>query len=255
MHQKRTTVTTFPALRTVFLGPQGAHLVGKMSAYRGANPVRTALRTIPRTYVVHQENTRTEAAHKADVVIVFGAVKQGFGKPVLKLVGEPSPRHHATLIRSFLRNNKARSVAFVQTDGIPFWKIYKVVRRAFDWSQRDLKYLGDSKREKIRKLYNTGRFTQKQLAEKFECTQPAITFVVTGHTDKDHFKRLRKSGYVTLNALATETGTSWIDVQRKAEDLGIQPVRTGPRTIMVRGEEKHRLKKALKRIKARRDKE
>lgn len=255
MHQKRKTITTFPSLRTVFIGPQGVHAVGKMSAYRGANPVRTALRTIPRTYVVHQENTRSEAISKADVVIVFGAVKQGLGKPSLRLVGEPSPRHHATLIRSFLRNHKARSVAFVQTDGIPFWKIYKVIRRAFDWSQRDLKYLGDAKREKIRKLYSTGRFTHNQLAEMFDCTQPAITFVVTGHTDKNHFRRIRKNGYVTLNALATETGTAWVDVQRKADDLGIRPVRTGPRTIMVRGEDKHRLKKALKRIKARRDKE
>ena len=255
MHQKRVTITTFPELRTVFIGPQGAHVTGKMSAYRGANPVRTALRTIPRAYVVHQENTRSEAIHKADVVIVFGAVKQGFGKPFLKLVGEPSPRHHATLIRSFLRNHKARSVAFVQTDGIPFWKIYKVVRRAFDWSQRDLNYLGDAKRQKIRQLHSTRRFTHKQLAEMFNCSQPAITFVVTGHTDRKHFKYLRKSGYVTLSSLATETGTNWGDVEKKAEDLGIVPVRTGPRSIMVRGEDKHRLKKALKRIRTRRDKE
>jgi hypothetical protein len=196
---------------------------------------------------IKESSSRAEAIRNADVVITFGPVKKSFGKPTLKLVGELLVTVHSDQIRRFLRETGATSVAFALTSNQPYWKVFKVVRHAFDWSRKNFSAMTHEQKQEIRDLYAEG-VNQTQLSIMFGISQPAITFIVTGHSDRNHFSQLRSQGYVTLNTLAMKENVAWPDAEKKAEDLKIKIHKIGPMLMMVDRKDAKRLRSALKRV-------
>lgn len=244
---EQNVVTTFPKLKKIVCSPQGIkQLTGYRTKHTGLHPVQAALLTVKRDYTVSMADSRQKAIEASKAVIVIGKYAGPFhGKPVLHVRGRLTPNLQSTNIRSFLKEHGVSSVAVVAEDGQAFWSFYRVFRKVLRWDLPDRKFLADDVKDEIRRLYATGKYTQGELATRFSVSQPAIVGTVTGHADREYFRKLRSDGYVTLNELATETGAYWTDVNKKCADLGITPRVTGPRTIMVRGKDKQRLKRAM----------
>jgi len=196
---------------------------------------------------VKKASSRASAVRNAGVVIAIGPVKRSFGRPTLKLEGEPSVYAHGLKIRRFLKSTKATSVAFALTSNQPYWKVFKLIRYAFDWSRKDLRRLSDEKRQEIRDLHAEG-FKQRKLAAMFGISQPAVTFIVTGHSDHAHFANVRKQGFITLNQLAEEENVYWMDAERKSVDLNIHVHKVGPMYNMVNRKDAKRLRASLQRV-------
>jgi len=225
------------------------------SKFVGLHPVQAALLTVDRKYTVTIEEHRQTAILVSDAVIVVGNWNGScHGKPILRVRGRLTPNLQSTKIRSFLKAYGVVSVAVVAEDNQPFWNFYRVFKKVFRWDLPDRTFLSDEVKDDIRKLYGSGKHTQNELSVKFKVSQPAIAGIVNGHSDRELWETLRADGWETLNALCEVTGAFWVDAAKKCEELNITPRVTGPRTIMVRGSEKHRLKKALFRAAKARDK-
>ncbi len=241
-------VTTFPQLKTVHIGPQKPNSSRKNEkSGRLADAIRAALKYSTKKMCVREASSRAEAIRNAEVVITLGPVKRSFGKPTLNLVGELLVPVHVDLIRKFLRDTKATSVAFALTANLPYWKVFKLVRYAFDWSRKDLRRLSHEQKQEIRDLHAEGA-KQRQLATMFGISQPAITFIVTGYADHEHFATVRKQGFVTLNQLAEEENVYWQDAERKSVDLNIHVHKVGPMYNMVEKKDAKRLRASLRRV-------
>jgi hypothetical protein len=251
---RKNHVTTFPRLRTVYIGPQSASK--RPDSYKGhrgriEDSIEEALKYATKKVSVKKSSNRTEAVPNAQVVIAIGPVKRSFGKPTLKLTGELLVPTHVGQIRRFLRDTKATSVAFALTSNQPYWKVFKLVRYAFDWSRKDMRRLSDEQKQEIRDLYAEGT-KQRQLATMFGVSQPAITFTVTGYADHAHFASIRKQGFVTLNKLAEEENVYWLDAERKSVDLNIHVHKVGPMYNMVDRKDAKRLRASLRRVRIKR---
>lgn len=243
-------VTTFPLLRTVYIGPQSTRRRGHVRNGRGGrleDSIEAALKYSTKKVLVKKSSSRVEAVRNAQVVITIGPVKRSFGKPTLNLVGELLVPVHSDLIRRFLRETKATSVAFALTANQPYWKVFKLFRHAFDWSRRNFDALSHNQKQEIRDLHAEGA-TQRQLSALFGVSQPAITYIVTGYADHEHFASVRKQGFVTLNKLAEEANVYWMDAQRKVVDLNICVHKVGPMYNMVNRGDAKRLRASLRRV-------
>lgn len=243
-------ITTFPRLRTVYIGPQSTRRRGHVRNGRGGrleDSIEMAMKYSTKKLCVRKASSRAEAVRNAQVVITIGPVKKAFGKPTLNLVGELLVPVHSDLIRRFLRDTKATSVAFALTTNQPYWKVFKVLRHAFDWSRRNFDALTHEQKQEIRDLYVEGA-TQRQLSARFGISQPAITYIVTGYADHEYFASVRKQGFVTLNKLAEEENVYWPDAERKAIDLNIHIHKVGPLYGMVNRKDAKRLRASLQRV-------
>ncbi len=215
--------------------------------------IEEALKYATKEVSVKKSSSRTEAVRNAKVVITLGPVKRSFGKPTLNLVGELLVPVHGVQIRNFLRDTKATSVAIAITSNQPYWKVFKLVRYAFDWSRKDLRRLSHEQKQEVRDLYAEGT-TQRELSGLYGVSQPAITFIVTGYSDHEHFANIRKQGFVTLNKLSIEENVYWMDAERKAVDLNIHIHKVGPMYNMVNRKDASRLRASLRRIFVKRSK-
>ncbi len=254
--KKKNHVTTFPQLRTVYIGPQSTQrrrAPGRGHRSSLVDSIEEALKYATKEVSIKKSSSRTEAVRNAQVVIALGPVKRSFGKPTLKLTGELLVLAHVVQIRRFLRDTKATSVAFALTSNQPYWKVFKLIRYAFDWSKKDMRRLSDEQRQEIRDLYAEGT-KQGQLATMFGVSQPAITFIVTGYADHAHFANVRKQGFVTLNKLSIEENVYWMDAEKKAVDLNIHIHKVGPLYNMVNRKDASRLRASLRRIFVKRSK-
>ena len=249
-------ITIFPRLRTVYIGPQSTRRRGHVRNGRGGrleDSIEEALKHSTKKMCVRKSSSRAEAVRNAQVVITIGSVKRSFGKPTLNLVGELLVPIHSDLIRRFLRDTGATSVAFALTSNQPYWKVFKVIRHAFDWSRRNFCALTHEQKQEIRDLYVEGA-TQRQLSARFGISQPAITYIVTGYADHEYFASVRKQGFVTLNKLAEEENVYWLDADKKAVDLNIKIHKIGPMYGMIDKKDSKRLRASLQRVFIRRNK-
>lgn len=248
-------LTTFSALREVIWSPEeGKRWKTPSRGIYRPSPVVQAVKASRRRYRFTLADSRADATRRADVVITMGPVKRNFGKPTLKLGGELSGNVHSDQIRRFLFSEAPRSVAFAIAPGQPYWKIFKIIRKAFDWSKNDVTALSDEDRQTVRELWATGEWTAKELAADFEVSQPAITFMVTGSSDGKLFAQRHKDGWRTLNSFV-EGHAYWPDVLAKAEDLGLRVEGVGPMYKMVDKAGARKLKAAVQRLRIRKEKE
>jgi len=238
-------VTAFPRLRTVYLGPQGTRR-NRSGPGRNFNAVEEALSHSTRKLCIRRGASRTEAVRQAKVVIAFGPVKKSFGKPTLKILGELNTFKHSDEIRRFLKSTGATSVAFALSPSLPYWKVFRLVRHAFDWSRKDFNALSHEEKQEIRELHATGDWSQRALANSFGISQPAITYIVTGYADHTHFQEIREKGFVTLNQLAEDEGVYWCDVEQKVVDLDVSIHKVGPMYRMVDRHDARRLRRSLR---------
>lgn len=239
-------VTTFPKIKIIHIGPQGTMQRPK-SPSRGCNAIKEALHRVNRRYKVYLHDSRAEAVRQAEVVIAIGAVKRSFGKPTLILSGELSPARYSDKIRRFLRETGATSVAFALTSNQSYWGIHKTIYYAFNWHRPNYSAFSEEDKQEVRQLYEQDGWTQPELAAKYGVSQPAITYVITGYPDHARFGDLRKKGYVTISSLALDTGAYFYEAVAKAEQMKITLKRVGPMFTMIDRKEARRLKAALRR--------
>ena len=142
-------ITTFPKLRTVYLGPLATRK-NRSGAGRNCHAIEEALQHSTRQLKIRKIDSLAEAVKRAQVVISLGSAKKSFGKPTLKLEGELNGREHSDEIRRFLRSTKATSVVFAFAQDQSYWKVFKVIRYAFDWTRRDFATLTHEQKQEIR---------------------------------------------------------------------------------------------------------
>ncbi len=247
----KTRLTRFPKLKEVHIGPQGTNTQPK-SPSRGCHAIVEAVGRVNRRYSLNLHDSRVSAVRAAEAVISIGPVKRSFGKPTLVLAGEISPAKYSDKIRRFLAEKGVRSVAFALTNNQSYWSLHKTIFRAFDWSQKDYSAFSDEDKQTVRALYEEG-WTQTELAQKYGVSQPAIAYLVTGYPDGERFSSLRKKGYVTISNLAIATGTYFPEAVLKAEQMGVTFHPMGPMLTFVDRADAKRLKAALKRRAAARE--
>ncbi len=250
-------LTTFPKLRTVFIHPQEfkPSASGPPNPWRNGHAIEQALEHSTKTMRVLRADSRIDAIRRAEVVIAVGDVPHSTGKQTLKLVGEVGAQKHSDDVRRFLRKTGATSVAIALAPGQAFWRVYRLFRHSFDWSRKDFCVLTHEDKQEARKLWATGDWTQRQLADHFGVSQPAITYIVTGYADEELFKRVRKEGYVTLNWLATIENMYYFDVENVVEELNVNIHRVGPLYNMVNRYDARIVRKALRRLRTERKRE